>query len=378
MKIKPVISSVIACLLLTGCSQSENTAKNSPKIDYSDLFKHNADANPLTETNKNEYGAAAAEIDSTTNETSESENAEAPNTSANKEITNRKSNAANNTTDKANTTDNAPTNDTQQGTSSSASQTNASSKADESENAKTPTATIGNRKSSSVIYVNEQTVADLPLGDICYFPYKTDSELKPPNANVVSPKEPNVTNGDNNSLKFTAGISQSTADKINKLSDSDVKNIQDVVKSITAEAPDGSGLDNKTKLYAEPNSALPKKSDNKTMFLGLTFQNDEGKEVQPQKAVKVTLPVPSELKNSTAVNVYFIGKNNTPEKLNAEIQTVDGAKYAVFETSSLGSYAITGKELKKTDVDKFKKDAEAALQKERESIRLRLQSRISD
>lgn len=362
MKVKSVISIIIACLTLVGCSQNKNTEKKRIKIDYSDMFKNSANSQASAEKYDFKANSPNAKKDMSTDDTEavDDKNYASPSV---KETQNAYRASANNTSDTQSENDNTSAPQPEENS-------NVFENAGTETNSNTTNKTIGNRKSSTVFYTNDQAVADLQLGDICYFPYKTDSELKPPNANVVSPKETKVTEkeeGEGNektiSLIFTASVSQSTADEINKLSDSNVKEIQDVIDGITAEAPADSGLDNNTKFCLEPNTALPEKSDGKTTFWNMAFQNSDNVKIQPQKAVKVSFPVPSGLKNSSDVGVYLINKNNSPERLNADIQTIDGAEYIVFETSALGSYAISDGNLNKTKVDKYKKDAEKALQK---------------
>lgn len=166
MKTKHLISAAVACLLLTGCAA--NDKGHSPKVQYSDMFvnKDAANASPkLTDIN----GKAAAP-----NSDDDTDNGEvtAPSVS---DTSNE--NAAADESDPSvivaplaeddNETDNgssAPNEDT------SSAETTPDTSTD------TPSKKINNPRPASVIFTDAQAVANLQLGDICYFAYKTGDE----------------------------------------------------------------------------------------------------------------------------------------------------------------------------------------------------------
>ncbi len=363
MKIKHIIPTTLACLLLTGCAKDESKTYESPKIQYSDMFATKSDSNESDSLSSSErkFASPASENDISTNELlpdkgNKSDNTKTP--SVNKKEAIRRSYAANGETSEteqsAVNSDANPESETST-VSNPQNQENNESSAETNPNVNSGTAvkTIGKRKSSSVIYTDDQTVANLPLGDICYFPYR----LKPLTENSLSPKEPRAdTSTDENDeeiLEFTAGISQSAADEINKLSDSKVKEIKEVVENISASASNKSGLDAETKFYVTPNAPTQQKSDNKSMLLSFAFKDAEDKDIRPQQAVTIKIPVPSKLKNSSEILVYRVGRNNTPEKTAAEKQTIDETEYIILETADLGTCILTDTEIKKADVDKM-------------------------
>lgn len=185
MKIKSVISIIIACLALTGCSQNKNTEKKQIKIDYSDMFKNPTNSQVSAETHDFKANSPNAEKDISTDDTETVDDKKYASPSV-KETQNAYRASVNSTSDTQSENDNTSAPQPEE-------DNNVSENAGAATNTNTTNKTIGNRKSSTVFYTNDQAVADLQLGDICYFPYKTDSELKPPNANVVSPKETKVT-----------------------------------------------------------------------------------------------------------------------------------------------------------------------------------------
>lgn len=343
MKIKRIIPAAIACLLFTGCAENQY---KTPKVNYSDMFVQKTDTNNTLPSEdetaetavKNSFTANAPAINT------ENGNGSAETPSVGKNETTNKAYAANGEIDETEQSNANPDADIQ---------TFADTEANT--NPDTQTTTIGNRKTNSVIYTDDQAVANLPLGDICYFPYKTASELKPPNENVVKATEPGVsTDEDEDTSEFTAGITQSAADEINTLDDDKVKELKDVIENISVIAPNNAGLNEETKLYVAPDVSILQNPKNKGMFLDLEFIDEENKKIQPQQNVTLNIPVPSNLKNNSDILVYRIGNYNTPEKTEFETQTINGADYIVLETNQLGTYVITNAEIKKSDVDRLK------------------------
>ncbi len=362
MKIKNMIPAAAVCLLLTGCAQSNSDARKPPKINYSDMFKPSSGGASSSEKNTYNGGSFSDTASDISEDDADADGSEQTSASDKKQVISE-NRAANGATETTKQPDNENTEAAAQKESNAplSTQTEKSNTPSAGTQQKTPpnaaVRAIANRKSSSVIYTSNEAVANLQLGDICYFPYKTASGSKTQNENVMQPKEPAVSN-DNGTLRFTPGISQSDADEINKLGDSKVKEMRDIIDNITAEAGNNAGLNAETKFYAAPVVYSSQKANDKSVYLNMTFKNENGDDIRPQSSVTVKLPVPSRFKNASEVSVYRMGANNTPEKLNTETQTVDGAEYIVIETSQFGLYALTNTELKKSEIDKLISEAE--------------------
>lgn len=172
MKTKQLISTAIACLLLTGCAANKSPA---PKVNFADMFYSKTSSSDVLQESK-VNGKAASPIDGNDTLSYDAE-ANTENTSSNGSSTVGKSakaapgetdqsadDTANDNTD--NTASDSQNGDTEQAPNDVTSDIETN----------TPTKKVDNRNPKSVVYTDAQTVADLYFGDICYFPYKTGDE----------------------------------------------------------------------------------------------------------------------------------------------------------------------------------------------------------
>ena len=68
----------------------------------------------------------------------------------------------------------------------------------------------------------------------------------------------------------------------------------------------------------------------------------EGVEIQPNGKVKISIPVPSDVDTSKLV-IYRITDNGEKIEYTATIETIDGIKYATFETDHFSTYVLAEK-----------------------------------
>lgn len=115
----------------------------------------------------------------------------------------------------------------------------------------------------------------------------------------------------------------------------------DAMKQIKATAPEGA-FDGTVTMNVENN--LASLSGN-TFSVDISFTDASGNEVQPNLPVKVVIPVHAKLKNADKIFVYHINSEGKPEKVEANIETIDGVKYVVFEAKSFSAYELTDTEV---------------------------------
>lgn len=165
MKIKYIISVAAACLLLAGCDEDKD---DPTEVRYSDLFDHNAASSSVVSTARglwDNYYPATSDVESAVSSSS----------SAQQQGNN--GNTQRPTVDGVVSPPNRPSNTSTAASSSSTSEASSvQSSAGTSTPHEPPPPTIGDPNPTSVIYTDNQAVANLPLGDICYFPYKNDTE----------------------------------------------------------------------------------------------------------------------------------------------------------------------------------------------------------
>lgn len=182
MKKKHLISTLIACLLLTGCAA--DGSRNSPKVNFSDMFQPKASKSEVVQENR-VSGEAASPLEESvivtddTNAVGEVRES-APSISSKDGLTVSKSRTAKAAPGGADQTQNngsQTNNNTVSGSQNNAGQPTGN----ETSNTSTSTSVsvIDNRNPKSIFYTDAQAVADLSLGDICYFSYKTEDEEIP-------------------------------------------------------------------------------------------------------------------------------------------------------------------------------------------------------
>lgn len=169
----------------------------------------------------------------------------------------------------------------------------------------------------------------------------------------LAPKDP-ITKENDGFIRFSAGISQETAESIKGLSAEDMGEIRSVVENISIDAPTNSGVDIQTRLYVEPKPNISSNYGNGSMAFDLSFKDENGKEIQPEKTVTVRMPVPKKLKGKDPIFVYHINDEGVAEKLEIKTEIIDGIRYVVFDAEHFSVYVVTDEEVKeggKPDVD---------------------------
>lgn len=169
MKMRHIVPLAALCVLLTGCSQKGGSEKASPEV-YAGLFYSKAQTEAETEINERKNAANATE----NNDGADADNAGGSDDNMTAPTGAREA-APDNTGSDGDTT--APEESAGGSAEESVPQGNTSGSAPAQ--TEEPVKTIGNRQSKTVTYTSDQAVADLQIGDICFFPYKTDSELYP-------------------------------------------------------------------------------------------------------------------------------------------------------------------------------------------------------
>ena len=182
MKKKYLISTAAACLLLTGCAAGRSGGVTAPKVNYSDLFQPKSSSGEALQEKKvnGKADSPIEEKDILSDDTYAVSEEKESRTFPSSGLTVSKSRTAKaapggaeQTPDSGNqgnnTVSDSENSDTDQSTDNSAPNTSAD----------TSVSIIDNRNPKSVIYTDAQAVADLSLGDICYFPYKNGNEDKP-------------------------------------------------------------------------------------------------------------------------------------------------------------------------------------------------------
>ena len=193
MKKKHLISTLIACMLLTGCAANGSTPANSRKINYSDMFQpRTSDGGNLREDEVNGIAESpVVENGAVSDDKGAADEGSAGNVSLDDERTisnSRFANAAAGTAEQSvNETSNADSqkedNAGSDAQSNEAEQSSAGATPRAAADADETVTTIDNRNPKSIVYTDAQAVADLLLGDICYFPYKTGDEDIPEDEN---------------------------------------------------------------------------------------------------------------------------------------------------------------------------------------------------
>lgn len=140
-----------------------------------------------------------------------------------------------------------------------------------------------------------------------------------------------ITNKDG-SQEFTPGVERKGA-----VSNADFE----TMKQIKATAPKGAFKEEVLMNVSHKTASL----DGSTFAVDITFVDSDGNKVQPDKEITVKIPVPARLQNSETIFVYHINSEGKPEKVEANIETIDGVKYIVFEAKSFSTYELTDTEV---------------------------------
>lgn len=154
-------------------------------------------------------------------------------------------------------------------------------------------------------------------------------------------KDPVSVENVDNSVSYNAGITQDVADSTNRLSAFEIKEIKSVIENVSVDAPADAGLDTSINLYVTPNVPIKESFNSRSMSLDITFKNAFGDEVQPQRPVRVKIPVPERFKNISPIYVYHINDDGRTEKIEAIIATEGDIEYIVFETDRFSVYVLT-------------------------------------